>query len=110
MAFYIANRTYCDPDRKPEAFGFIEGYTSNTVGETFLRINIKEETDDEKLAWYMRLCGCVPFDVKEIDPKTHKFFMRERRAGDCVGTGIRLDRRQVAQLIWELIKWLVKGC
>ena len=105
MAFRIVNRTYYDPDRKPEAFGFIEGYTSNTVGATFLRMNIKEETDDEKLDWYMRLYGCIPRDVCDIRERT----LRERRAGDCVGEGIRLDRRQVVQLIWELAKWLIKG-
>lgn len=109
MAFYIVNRTYKDPDRKPEAFGCIEGYTSNTFGETYLRMNIKEETDEEKLDWYRRLYGCVPFDVKDVDPKTYRCYMRERRAGDCVGEGIRLDRSQVVQLIWELFKWLVKG-
>lgn len=107
MAFHIVNRTYQDPDRKPEAFGFIEGYTSNTVGETYLRMNIKEETDDDKLCWYKRLYGSVPRDVPDGDIGCG--YLRERRAGDCVGEGIRLDRRQVLQLIWELIKWLVKG-
>lgn len=121
MAFKIVNRTYYDPDRKPEAFGFIEGYTSNTVGKTYLRMNIKEETDDEKLDWYKRLYGSVPRDVakyygsSEYDIGEHlsygkSGYLRERRAGDCVGEGIRLDRGQVLQLIWELIKWLVKGC
>ena len=111
MAFRIVNRTYYDPDRKPEAFGFIEGYTSNTVGETYLRMNIKEETDDEKLNWYIRCFGSVPRDVIYYGGRGGgvRGYLRERRAGDCVGEGIRLDRRQVVQLIWELIKWLVKG-
>ena len=109
MAFRIVNRTYVDPNRKPEVFGFIEGYTSNTVGETYLRMNIKEETDDEKVEWYRRLYGNVPRDVPATFPFSYHQYLRERRAGDCVGEGIRLDRGQVLQLIWELIKWLVKG-
>lgn len=41
MAFKIVNETYVDDNRKPEVFGYIEGYTSNTVGET-----LKEFIDD----------------------------------------------------------------
>lgn len=109
MSFRIVNRTYQAPDRNPEVFGFIEGYTSNTVGETFLRMNIKTETDEETLAWYRRVFGIVPYDVKDVSSDTFRSYLRERRAGDVVGEGIRLDRRQVCQLIWELIKWLAKG-
>lgn len=109
MAFKIINRTYQEPDRNPAVFGFIEGYTSNTVGATYLRMNIKSETDEKMLAWFRCLYGCVPNDVHDYDATTKRSYLRERRAGDAVGDGIRLDRRQVVRLIWELIKWLVKG-
>lgn len=110
MAFYIADRTYTEgTNRKPEAFGFIEGYTSNTAGATYLRMNIMEELDQEKYDWYMRLYGEVPRDVHDYDPKTMKSFLRNRVVGDAVGEGIRLDRKQVVRLIWELFKWLLRG-
>lgn len=110
MAFYIADRTYTQgTDRKPESFGFIEGYTSNTVGKTYLRLNCGEETDQEKYDWYIRLYGEVPHDVQDINGATLRCYMRDRRVGDVTKEGIRLDKRQVVRLIWELIKWLVKG-
>lgn len=111
MAFYIADRTYTEgTGRKPESFGFIEGYTSNTASaKPMLRMNIKEELDEEKRDWYLRLYGRVPCDVRDVDRVTHRCFLRERRIGDAVGEGIRLDRGQVVRLIWELVKWLVKG-
>lgn len=110
MAFYIADRTYTKgTDRKPESMGIIEGYTSNTVGATYLRINCKEETDQERYDWYLRLYREVPHDVHEVDHNTYKSYLRDRKVGDVTGCGIRLDRGQVVRLIWELIKWLVKG-
>ena len=110
MPFYIADRTYTKgTDRKPEAFGFIEGYTSNTVGETYLRMNIKEELDQERYDWYIRLYGEVPHDVHDYDCEKRKSFLRDRKVGDAVGEGIRLDRKQVVRLIWELLKWLLRG-
>ena len=33
----------------------------------------------------------------------------EYRVGKPYGEGIRLNKKQVVRLIWELIKWLVKG-
>lgn len=110
MAFRIVDRTYTkDTDRKPESMGIIEGYTSNTVGKTYLRINCKAETDQEQYDWFMRLYGEVPHDVAFVD-NTLRCRLRDRRVGDITGEGIRLDRGQVIELIWELIKWLVKGC
>lgn len=110
MSFRIVDRTYTKgTDRKPESMGIIEGYTSNTVGATYLRINCKAETDQEHYDWLKRVYKEVPHDVPEIDPKTFKSYLRDRRVGDVTGEGIRLDRRQVVRLIWELIKWLVKG-
>lgn len=110
MAFYIADRTYtAGTGRKPESMGLIEGYTSNTVGATYLRINVKEELDQEKYEWYLRLYGRVPCDVHDYDSARMRSFLRDREVGDVVGTGIRLDRGQVVRLIWELVKWLVRG-
>ena len=110
MAFRIVDRTYTDgTDREPEAFGFIEGYTSNTVGATYLRINCKAETDNEKYDWFMRMYGEVPHDVNSYNDKKHRPCLRDRQIGDVTGEGMRLDKRQVIRLIWELIKWLVKG-
>ncbi len=55
MAFKIVNETYeCSPNENPEKYGYIEGYTSNTVGETYLRINCKALIDEDKLDWYKR--------------------------------------------------------
>lgn len=110
MAFRIVDRTYtAGTDRKPESMGIIEGYTSNTVGHTYLRINCKEETDQEKYDWYIRLYGEVPHDVPDYCDEKHRSFLRDRHVGDTTGEGIRLDRKQVVLLIWELMKWLVKG-
>lgn len=110
MAFRIVDRTYtAGTDIKPESMGIIEGYTSNTVGHTYLHINCKAETDQEKYDWFKRLYGEVPHDVHDYDPITLRCFMRDRQIGDVTGEGIRLDRKQVIRLIWELLKWLVKG-
>lgn len=110
MAFRIVDRTYSNgTDRKPEAMGIIEGYTSNTVGHTYLRINCKVETDQEMYDWFMRVYREVPHDVYDYNCETHRSSLRDRQIGDITGEGIRLDRKQVIHLIWELIKWLVKG-
>lgn len=110
MAFRIVDRTYTrGTDRKPEAMGIIEGYTSNTVGATYLRINCKAETDQEHYDWFMRMYGEVPHDVNDYDDNRRKSFLRDRQVGDITGEGIRLDRKQVIRLVWELIKWLMKG-
>ena len=110
MAFRIVDRTYTKgTGRTPESMGIIEGYTSNTVGATYLRINCKAETDQEHYDWFMRMYGEVPHDVRDYDDNRRKSFLRDRRVGDITGEGIRLDRKQVIRLVWELIKWLVKG-
>lgn len=110
MAFRIVDRTYTQgTDRKPESMGIIEGYTSNTVGATYLRINCKVETDQEMYDWFMRLYGEVPHDVHTYDNDTLKSRLRNRQVGDVTGEGIRLDRKQVIRLIWELLMWLIKG-
>ena len=110
MAFRIVDRTYTKgTNKKPESMGFIEGYTSNTVGATYLRINCKAETDQDHYDWFMRIYGEVPHDVNDYDTNRGRSFLRDRQVGDVTGEGIRLDRRQVVRLIWELIKWLVKG-
>lgn len=110
MAFRIVDRTYTKgTDRKPESMGIIEGYTSNTVGATHLRINCRAETDQGRYDWFMGMYGEVPHDVPEINPFTLEGSLRDRKVGDITGEGICLDRRQVIRLIWELIKWLVRG-
>lgn len=109
MAFEIVNETYETlPGQNPKVYGFIEGYTSNTVGKTYLRLNIKTLTDQEQIDWYERCFRELPLDVIEYNDK-HQGCIRERRVGDITGEGIRLNRKQVIQLIWQLLKWLVRG-
>lgn len=95
MAFEIVNETYTTlPGQDPKRWGYIEGYTSNTVGATYLRLNVKSIPDQ---AMY------------EHHERTNSLSHFEYRAGKAFGEGIRLNRKQVVQLIWELLKWLVKG-
>lgn len=95
MAFEIVNETYVTLDREdPKKWGYIEGYTSNTVGETYLRMNIKSIPDQAQYNCHKR---CNTLDHFEY------------RVGKPYGEGIRLNKKQVVRLIWELAKWLVKG-
>ena len=95
MAFEIVNETYRTLEgENPKKWGYIEGYTSNTVGETFLRLNVKSLPDLEQYNHHKR-CGIL----KDFD----------YQVGKPYGEGIRLNRKQVLKLIWELLKWLVKG-
>lgn len=95
MAFEIVNETYTTLEgQDPKRWGYIEGYTSNTVGETYLRLNVKSIPDDEMVEHHRRA-------------KTLHCY--EYKAGKPHGEGIRLNRKQVVELIWELIKWLIKG-
>jgi hypothetical protein len=108
MPFHIADKEYTKgTDRKPESMGYIEGYTSNTVGETFLRINCKSEVDQEKIDWYKRLYREIPKDVTYFDDNLREH-LREQQVGDRIGEGVRLNRKQVIKLVIELIKWLIK--
>lgn len=95
MPFEIVNETYTTlPGENPKKWGYIEGYTSNTVGETYLRLNVKSIPDQEQYEHHKR---CRSLDNFEYRP------------GKVYGEGIRLNRKQVVNLIFELIKWLVKG-
>ena len=95
MAFKIVNETYTTlPDESPEKYGYVEGYTSNTVGATYLRLNVMSVPDEDQYNTYKRT-GCL------------RHF--EYKPGQKYGTGVRLNRKQVVRLIWELAKWLVKG-
>lgn len=95
MAFEIINETYTTlPGQDPKRWGYIEGYTSNTVGETYLRLNVKSIPDQEQYEHHKR---------------TNSLHHFEYTPGKVFGEGIRLNRKQVVQLIWELLKWLVKG-
>ena len=95
MAFEIVNETYTtQPGENPKKWGYIEGYTSNTMGETYLRLNIKSIPEQDQYDTYARTGALNHF---------------EYRVGEVYGEGIRLSRRQVFQLICELAKWLVKG-
>ena len=94
MPFEIVNETYkTDAWENPKKWGYIEGYTSNTVGETFLRLNILSIPDQEQYDHHMRV-GMEHWEF---------------RVGKPYGEGIRLNRKQVCRLIWELIRWLIKG-
>lgn len=94
MAFEIINETYKTFEgENPKKYGYIEGYTSNTVGETFLRLNVMVLPDQQQYDHHEKLgLDNWAFQV-----------------GRPYGEGIRLNRKQVCQLIWELFKWLVKG-
>jgi hypothetical protein len=95
MAFEIVNETYTTlPDEDPKQWGYIEGYTSNTVGETYLRLNVKSIPSQSQYDCHKR---CNRLDAFEY------------RVGKVYGEGIRLNRKQVVKLIWELLKWLIKG-
>lgn len=107
MAFQIVDESYNAKaeDRDPKVYGYIEGYTSNTVDtQIYLRLNCKELVDEEKIDWYKRIC-------KGSVPTTCEFGVgvRPLRPGDVEGAGIRLTRKQVKQLIRELKKWLRRG-
>lgn len=95
MAFEIVNETYITgPGENPKKWGYVEGYTSNTCGATYLRLNVKSIPDQ---------------DQYDIHKRTGALANREYRPGKIYGEGVRLNRRQVMQLIWELIKWLLRG-
>ena len=95
MAFKIVNETYTTlPGENPEKHGYIEGYRSNTAGETYLRLNVL----------------CVPeADQYDTYKRTNYLPRLEYKVGQKYGTGIRLNRKQVCRLIVELFKWLIKG-
>ncbi len=95
MAFEIVNETYVTLEgQDPKRWGYIEGYTSNTVGETFLRLNINSIPDQEMYDHHKKIGVLDKYEYK---------------VGQPYGEGIRMNRKQVCQLIWELIKWLVRG-
>ncbi len=96
MSFKIVDEEYHmeEQGRSPEVMGYVEGYTSNTFGATFLHLNCMAVPDEKMYECYRRT-GCLQsFEFKP---------------GQKYGTGVRLNRRQVAKLIWELLKWLVRG-
>ena len=96
MAFKIVNETYGTlPEESPEKYGYIEGYTSNTVGATYLRLCTFMVPDERMYDAYKRTNSLRHFEFK---------------AGQKYGTSVLLSRRQVVKLIWELLKWLVRGC
>ena len=95
MAFEIINETYPTLENEdPKKYGYIEGYTSNTVGETYLRINCKVIPDEDSYNCHKRSGSIKHFEYK---------------VGEPYGSGVRLNKKQVRRLIWELIKWLVRG-
>ena len=81
MAFEIVNETYhSGPDENPKKWGYIEGYTSNTVGKTYLRLNIKSIPEQDQYDTHKR-CGSLGYF--------------EYRVGEPYGEGVRLSRKQV---------------
>ena len=95
MSFEIVNETYVTPEEQdPKRWGYIEGYTSNTVGETFLRLNINSIPDQEMYDYHKKIGVLDKYEYK---------------VGQPYGEGIRMNRKQVCQSIWELIKWIVRG-
>lgn len=95
MPFEIVNETYYTGEGEdPKKYGYIEGYTSNTVGETFLRMNIKSIPDQSMYDGYKRTGALGHF---------------EYQVGKPFGEGVRLNKKQVVRLIWELLKWLIRG-
>lgn len=95
MAFEIVNETYpTGPNENPKKWGYIKGYTSNTWGKTYLCLNVKEIPDQEQYDTHKRSGSIEAFEYK---------------VGVPYGTHIRLNKKQVWKLIWELFKWLVRG-
>lgn len=95
MAFEIVNETYATRETEdPKKYGYIEGYTSNTIGKTYLRINCMSIPDQDSYDCHKRSGSLEVF---------------EYRVGKPYGEGVRLNKKQVLKLIWELIKWLVRG-
>lgn len=95
MAFEIVNETYyTSEDENPKKYGYIEGYTSNTVGETYLRLNVMSIPDQSQYDCHKRCNRLGEFTYQ---------------VGKPFGEGIRLSRKQVLKLIFELIKWLIRG-
>ncbi len=109
MPFKIVNETYGCPDGvDPARYGYIEGYTSNTVGETYLRINCKVLIDEEKLNWFKQCYGEIPTIPNGLGNCRNEG-CRPMQNGDIVGEGIRLNKKQVKKLIRELKKWVRRG-
>ena len=107
MAFQIVDESYHAEaeGRDPKTYGYVEGYTSNTVDDQiYLRLNCKELVDGEKIDWYKRVC-------KGQIPTRYEFGKGAvpLKPGDVEGQGVRLTRKQVKQLIKELKKWLKRG-
>lgn len=95
MAFEIVNETYIAfKGEDPKKFGYIEGYTSNTIGKKYLRMNIYSIPDQEQYDFHKRCHSLGEF---------------EYQVGKPYGEGIRLNKKQVVRLIWELLKWLIRG-
>ena len=95
MAFEITDETYFRlPGEDPRKWGYIEGYPADCEKGNMLRINVKEIPDEHSYNCY-KVSNCL--DLFEYKP------------GKPYGTTIRLTRKQVVRLIWELLKWLVKG-
>lgn len=95
MGFEIVNETYhTNEHENPKKFGYIEGYTSNTFGKTYLRLNCKSIPDQKQYDWAIRTGTIGQFSYS---------------VGKPYGEGVRLNRKQVICLIFKLIKWLISG-
>lgn len=104
MSFEIVDKSYCAEaeGRDPKVYGYLEGYTSNTVSqERYLRLNCKAIIDEEKLDWYKRVYGVIPL-IEHFGKGCYE----KAEPGDIIGGGIRLTESQVKELIYELSKWL----
>lgn len=105
--FKISNETYpCFGKENPDKYGYIEGYTSNTPDEYYLRLNCKVLIDEDKIDWYKRVYGAVPTTPVDGSYYLNKLGCRELKPGDRIGEGLRLNQDQVRHLIYELEKWL----
>lgn len=89
MAFKI--KTTMDNSHLTE---YIQGYTSSAVGEPIIRINCKLVADEGMYDLYKRTNCLEQYEFKPNEP---------------YGVGVELNKKQVRKLIWELIKWHIKG-
>ena len=106
MEFKIVNETYSVAEgENPERYGFIEGYTSNSE-DFLLRINCGRVIDEEWVDWHKRVYGEVPTVPTEPSYYLDQKGCHVMRAGDVLMEGVRLNPKQVKQLIEELWKWL----
>ena len=73
---------------------YIQGCVANAKGEPTIRISCKLVADDGMYNFYQKANYLEQYEFKPNKP---------------YGTSVVLNRKQARQLIWELIKWHIRG-